>query len=337
MSPRLRPYLVAPSPALSGRADGDFDRVIGLLGAEVAIASLHHPARPPLLLANRGLVTDLAADAVARLERDVRFERRRRGEHQHIEIDIGDGDAPAAPLAAWSFPLQRDAMLLLTLDQPTLPAWVEPFVDLWWRRRCADDWHDGLRGALDQIDLGVVLLDGDGGIAFANAGAERLLDRGDGVRRLGHSLGAAGFEDAVRLQTAIGRALQSDGRAAPPLLLKRGRGRPIIASVVRTGSAAGPISGPAAAVYLLDPDADVDPLLGPVCDGHDLTAAEARLARALVAGSTLTEAAAAQRIRLDTARSYLKQVFAKTGTHRQAELVRVMLSSVLRAGLGPQA
>lgn len=58
-----------------------------------------------------------------------------------------------------------------------------------------------------------------------------------------------------------------------------------------------------------------------------LTPAEAHLANRLVAGDTLDTAAAALRISKETARSQLKQIFTKTDTHRQAELVAFLCRS----------
>ena len=50
-----------------------------------------------------------------------------------------------------------------------------------------------------------------------------------------------------------------------------------------------------------------------------LTHAEARLVVHLVAGASLRSCAMALGIKYETARSYLKSAFLKTGTHRQAE------------------
>ena len=60
---------------------------------------------------------------------------------------------------------------------------------------------------------------------------------------------------------------------------------------------------------------------------YGLTPAEARLAAALVAGQSLADFAAGRKITDNTARWTLKQVFAKTDTRRQAELVRRLLTS----------
>ena len=53
----------------------------------------------------------------------------------------------------------------------------------------------------------------------------------------------------------------------------------------------------------------------------DLSPAQARLVSHLVAGVSLKSSAKALGIKYETARSYLKSTFLKTGTHRQAELV----------------
>ena len=59
-----------------------------------------------------------------------------------------------------------------------------------------------------------------------------------------------------------------------------------------------------------------------------LTPAEARLALHLVAGETLRSAAVKLSISYETARTSLKNIFRKTGTCRQAELVIVILTAL---------
>ena len=57
-----------------------------------------------------------------------------------------------------------------------------------------------------------------------------------------------------------------------------------------------------------------------------LSKAEARLAFYLAAGASLASMADAFDVKLTTIRSQLQQVFSKTGTGRQAELVALLLS-----------
>jgi DNA-binding CsgD family transcriptional regulator len=59
-----------------------------------------------------------------------------------------------------------------------------------------------------------------------------------------------------------------------------------------------------------------------------LTPAEARLALHLVAGETLRSAAVKLSITYETARTHLKNIFNKTGTCRQAELVVVVVTAL---------
>jgi DNA-binding CsgD family transcriptional regulator len=59
-----------------------------------------------------------------------------------------------------------------------------------------------------------------------------------------------------------------------------------------------------------------------------LTPAEARLALHLVAGETLRSAEVKLSISYETARTHLKNIFNKTGTSRQAELVVAIVTAL---------
>ena len=66
-----------------------------------------------------------------------------------------------------------------------------------------------------------------------------------------------------------------------------------------------------------------------LCDLFDLSPSEGRLALALCRGLSISEAAEELGLRLETARSYSKSIYAKTGTRGMADLVRVVMGSVL--------
>lgn len=59
-------------------------------------------------------------------------------------------------------------------------------------------------------------------------------------------------------------------------------------------------------------------------DMFGLSAAEARLARALCHGDSLEDYAADQGLKLPTVKTQLRSIFAKTGTERQASLIRLI-------------
>jgi DNA-binding CsgD family transcriptional regulator len=86
-------------------------------------------------------------------------------------------------------------------------------------------------------------------------------------------------------------------------------------------------SRPCALLFIVDPSAKPltrKPLLGLL---YGLAPAECRLANLLLEGFDLKIAAEHLRVTTGTARFMLKQVFHKTSTHRQSQLIR-MLSSL---------
>ena len=86
----------------------------------------------------------------------------------------------------------------------------------------------------------------------------------------------------------------------------------------------------AAVLYVVDPDQDLKTLIEPICGFYRLSPKETRLACALARGRSLAEAAEELHLREQTARTYLKQIFLKTDTNRQVELVRLLLLSAVR-------
>ena len=65
---------------------------------------------------------------------------------------------------------------------------------------------------------------------------------------------------------------------------------------------------------------------------YELTSSERRVAHVLLDGDTLKVAAETTDLTLATVRTYLKQIFSKTGTHRQSELIALYYRSILPVG-----
>ncbi len=214
--------------------------------------------------------------------------------------------------------------------QPVLTRYLK----LWWLHRTERRRSRLFQATVDDLEMGVLMLDSRGRIAYRNHCAGRLLEAHDGVRSVNGGIAASSLTNVDALQRAIDSQVAAGTVESSCVLLSltRVQKRPLIVSLVRAG---GPIEpGDVVVVlYLVDPEQDVGELLRPAFRIYRLTATEARLVTLLVSGIELGGAAQTMNLALHTARSYLKQVFLKTGTHRQAELVRIMCSSAARSSV----
>ena len=212
---------------------------------------------------------------------------------------------------------------------------MRPFFGLWTARLRALSRVRGLTAAVDKSDVGVVLVNRVGRVLFTNAAADALIARHDVLRCSNGLLSGARLSDTLRLQAAIEHVVQRGApvpptTSAPVVALHRANGRPLLAAIV--GSEKPPVSADesAAVIYLFDPERDLRPLIEPACKLYGLSPVETRLACLLTDCIALADAAERMHIREQTARSYLKQIFLKTDTNRQAELVWLMLKSSVR-------
>jgi DNA-binding CsgD family transcriptional regulator len=89
----------------------------------------------------------------------------------------------------------------------------------------------------------------------------------------------------------------------------------------------------AAAVLVTDPDAQADRPPERLRRMYGLSAMEAEVASRLAKGMRLSEIAEEFEVTIHTVRGHLKQLFDKTRTHRQADLIRVLLAGPARLRL----
>src|SRR5580704_16918637 len=108
---------------------------------------------------------------------------------------------------------------------------------------------------------------------------------------------------------------------------------PCVAHVLPIRGAAHDIFSRAEALVIVTPLVPSKTVSTDILSGlFDLTPAEARLAGGLVEGKTLSEIAAQRGVALETLKSQLKTVFAKTGSRRQAELIGLLGAASLPPG-----
>jgi DNA-binding CsgD family transcriptional regulator len=182
---------------------------------------------------------------------------------------------------------------------------------------------DWARAALDQLDQGIILLDGLRLVHFANRTARAICAESDGLRLNGCALIAtAAAEDRSLLraaQCAVIRGQSTSLRLSRPSLR-----RPLSLLVAPLNSPRGR-AGPVALLMIADPDRHTAPPMDRLIQVFGLTVAEAQVARQLMQGLDIAGTAARLGIGSRTLRAHLRRVLAKTGTHRRSELIRLLL------------
>lgn len=190
--------------------------------------------------------------------------------------------------------------------------------------------HASASDALEVLRQPALLIDGGGFVLQSNAAMEefgdsdiRVKDRRLWIRDLDARNSLQNFID--HMKNGAGAALP----AAEPIVVPRRDQLPIIlrlwpierperwpspdARALLTLNALGPKPGPPASI---------------LAKAFRLTPSEAKLASIIARGVAPETAARELNISRETVRNQLKSVFAKTGTHRQGELVALLLQVV---------
>jgi DNA-binding CsgD family transcriptional regulator len=180
--------------------------------------------------------------------------------------------------------------------------------------------------ALDRLGTAAVLLDRRGCVRRVNERADALLGPNLKVRH-GRICAADQTSDS-RLQKLVAAIVSSpfgSSITADPIVIARSEKPWLLVEAMPITPFGNDVFDVGHALLfftdLAAPSAPSGTLLGAV---FQLTPAEARLAVCLAAGSGISSASAMLGISRETARSQLRAVFAKTDTHRQAELTALL-------------
>jgi DNA-binding CsgD family transcriptional regulator len=254
------------------------------------------------------------------------------GPHAPIAHTIAlDGGHPAAALAI--FPTAATGPFTAThLEFGDL---LVPHLALGYRLLAENRRHEALEDAIDRFPTGVSLLDARGHLLLANRGARQIFAQNDGIALDGTSVRAGVTKDDAALRSAIAGAVEAAvaGRLIESAVLSVSRisgRRPYVVLVgpLRPHSGDPTATDAVVVLYVADLEQGVLRRREVLRELYGLTEAETQLVELLCQGSSLDEAAGARGVKLNTARSQLKQVFAKTHTSRQSELVRLVISGV---------
>ncbi|WP_076864283.1 helix-turn-helix transcriptional regulator [Bradyrhizobium mercantei] len=187
-------------------------------------------------------------------------------------------------------------------------------------------------GALNAFEIsgqGAALINREGKIFRLNSVAEQLLKQD--VTVVKGRLVAQDSAATASFEQAVSKLLNSDKAAMqPPVSFARPGRRPLLAYPLKLAKLVqNALADCQMVVVFVDTEQGPQPPTIALQRAFRLTASEARLAAELAAGEALEKVAEKLGITKETSRTQLKSIFAKTGCHRQAELVAV-LSKFLR-------
>lgn len=184
---------------------------------------------------------------------------------------------------------------------------------------------------LDAFPQPVALVDAQMRLHYANGAMESLLRARRGLSLCEGKLRASTWGDQQRLAECIATAFTSIAGDAPsgaPLILRCDEHKRLAIYATPAPGLGGRYVGPGPFAFLMAIGSGESPCVS--SDAlralYNFTESEARLARCIVQGNDLREAARAIGVTYGTARGYLKVIFDKLTVHTQAQLVSRILN-----------
>jgi DNA-binding CsgD family transcriptional regulator len=165
-----------------------------------------------------------------------------------------------------------------------------------------------------------------------NSAAEHILVAGEGLHVHSGQLEALHTATNKQLQSSITHACQGsrDGaRGGDSLACLRLDGRrPYVIHVLPLATTPEDPSAGRALVIIIDPEQEAEPPKILLRRLFGLTNAEADVALRVMRGDGLKPISADLELTMATIKTHLQHIFDKTDTHRQAELVRLLLAII---------
>ena len=186
---------------------------------------------------------------------------------------------------------------------------------------------DGIGAVLDHLPHGVLFLDRSLKVLFSNRPARALLTD-EAPLRIGRDqrLRVTDAEEGRLLGGLIHATLRGEMEERGRALLLGGSGDHPLAVMVATLGKNGGENGRGTALFISDPHTPPAVARDTLTALYGLTPAEAKLVALLARGLTLDAIAERAHVSPHTLRTQLKQVFRKTGTSRQSELLKLILT-----------
>ncbi|WP_143747907.1 helix-turn-helix transcriptional regulator [Mesorhizobium temperatum] len=204
------------------------------------------------------------------------------------------------------------------------------------RLAAADLRAAGAGDALDRLDAGVILVDAASKILFANQTAEAILAGNDslGIDRDGVCAGSRRATWVLRrLIASCAQVTMANGGPGGSMVIPRAEGggplrvvvAPFRADTAQIDTAWLGAARPVAILMITDPEREQRVRKEDLRRRFGFTPAEADVALEILKGDGRDASAARLGIAAATVRTHLSHIFEKTGLHRQAELVRLLM------------
>ena len=196
-------------------------------------------------------------------------------------------------------------------------------------------------GALDLLDFGLVLFDSDSKLSYINHTANQIFEDNDGVRYARSKIIIADQRIEQKLREACKLMAKSNclhSEDISHLSIRRPSGKPslnVFVVPIKNNSPLG-FDKTSTAMMIFDPIKRSSFSGKIVQTAYGLTPAEAKLAAALMQGGSVEQFASAKLVSVNTVRTQLRNLFAKTETARQGELISLLFRSCAEIVLSRQ-
>lgn len=183
--------------------------------------------------------------------------------------------------------------------------------------------------AFDRLKMGWLSLDGGGRIIDATENVEQLFRLGTLLRRGRYDRLVPTSPVIDRELTQLVKSFAANAQARPQAFtLSKDPWVEMLVTPVQSNVFSGSKT-PVAIIYVSGDRRSQADRCEQLVDLFGLLPSEARLAWMLAQATSIAEAADALGLSVETARNYSKKIYAKTGARGHAELVRIILTSVL--------
>ncbi len=185
--------------------------------------------------------------------------------------------------------------------------------------------RDAMEELLERLPLGMMIVDSESHVLAYNRWLQQIISESKGVSVTNGVVSAMSSTDTVGLRKLIRAAAEGNEREAKAIRLRRSDiATPLSAFVFpfRANTCLNGMTRNHVVVLFAAPEMHLEIPSETLMSLYQLTAAEARLVSSLVKDHSLNSIAEDFGISKHTIRTQLKSIYEKTGTHRQAELVR---------------